>query len=110
MAMTFGRCGSSPTPTRRSHADGGRGGDAARPPRGARVLRRLPQPRAPREVADDDRPSRIDCGIGAGWHDVEAKAFGFEFPRIGVREDMLEEYAQCLRRLFAFAEDVVAKS
>src|SRR3989442_14619593 len=57
MAMTFGRCGSSPTPTRRSHADGGRGGDAARPPRGARVLRRLPQPRAPREVADDDRPS-----------------------------------------------------
>ena len=43
---------------------------------------------------------RVDCGIGAGWHDVEAKAFGFDFPRIGVREDMLEEYAQCLRLLF----------
>ena len=53
---------------------------------------------------------RIDCGIGAGWHGVEAKAFGFEFPRVGVREDMLEEYAQCVRRLFALAEDVVAKS
>jgi len=25
---------------------------------------------------------RVDCGIGAGWHDVEAKAFGLEFPRI----------------------------
>ncbi len=43
---------------------------------------------------------RVDCGIGAGWHDVEAKAFGLDFPRIGVREDMLEEYAQCLRFLF----------
>jgi len=43
---------------------------------------------------------RVDCGIGAGWHDVEAKAFGLDFPRIGVREDMLEEYAQCLRLLF----------
>ena len=43
---------------------------------------------------------RVDCDIGAGWHDVEATAFGFEFPRTGVREDMLEEYAQCLRLLF----------
>jgi len=43
---------------------------------------------------------RVDCGIGAGWHDVEANAFGLAFPRIGVREDMLEEYAQCLRLLF----------
>jgi alkanesulfonate monooxygenase SsuD/methylene tetrahydromethanopterin reductase-like flavin-dependent oxidoreductase (luciferase family) len=43
---------------------------------------------------------RVDCAIGAGWHDVEAKAFGFDFPRIGIREDMLEEYAQILRMLF----------
>jgi alkanesulfonate monooxygenase SsuD/methylene tetrahydromethanopterin reductase-like flavin-dependent oxidoreductase (luciferase family) len=43
---------------------------------------------------------RVDCAIGAGWHDTEAKAFGFDFPRIGVREDMLEEYAQILRMLF----------
>jgi F420-dependent oxidoreductase-like protein len=42
---------------------------------------------------------RVDCGLGAGWHEVEARAFGYEFPRIGVREDMLEEYAQCMRRL-----------
>jgi len=43
---------------------------------------------------------RVDCAIGAGWHDIEAKAFGFDFPRIGIREDMLEEYAQILRLLF----------
>jgi alkanesulfonate monooxygenase SsuD/methylene tetrahydromethanopterin reductase-like flavin-dependent oxidoreductase (luciferase family) len=42
---------------------------------------------------------RVDCGLGAGWHEVEARAFGYEFPRIGVREDMLEEYAQCMRLL-----------
>jgi alkanesulfonate monooxygenase SsuD/methylene tetrahydromethanopterin reductase-like flavin-dependent oxidoreductase (luciferase family) len=42
---------------------------------------------------------RVDCGLGAGWHEVEGKAFGYEFPRIGIREDMLEEYAQCLRML-----------
>jgi F420-dependent oxidoreductase-like protein len=43
---------------------------------------------------------RVDCGLGAGWHEVEAKAYGYDFPRIGVREDMLEEYAQIMRMLF----------
>jgi alkanesulfonate monooxygenase SsuD/methylene tetrahydromethanopterin reductase-like flavin-dependent oxidoreductase (luciferase family) len=43
---------------------------------------------------------RVECGIGAGWHEAEARAFGIPFPPIGVREDMLEEYAQCLRLLF----------
>jgi F420-dependent oxidoreductase-like protein len=43
---------------------------------------------------------RVDCGLGAGWHEVEAKAYGYDFPRIGVREDMLEEYAQIMRVLF----------
>ena len=42
---------------------------------------------------------RVDCGLGAGWHDVEAKAFGFPFPSIGPRQDMLEEYAQIMRLL-----------
>src|SRR5207245_2647852 len=42
---------------------------------------------------------RVDCGLGAGWHEIEAQAFGYEFPRIGVREDMLEEYAQIMRML-----------
>src|SRR5436853_4048750 len=43
---------------------------------------------------------RVDCGLGAGWHEIEARAFGYDFPRIGVREDMLEEYAQIMRMLF----------
>lgn len=43
---------------------------------------------------------RVDCGIGAGWHEIEARAFGIPFPSIGVREDMLEEFAQVLRLLF----------
>jgi alkanesulfonate monooxygenase SsuD/methylene tetrahydromethanopterin reductase-like flavin-dependent oxidoreductase (luciferase family) len=42
---------------------------------------------------------RVDCGLGAGWHEIEAQAFGYDFPRIGVREDMLEEYAQAMRLL-----------
>jgi alkanesulfonate monooxygenase SsuD/methylene tetrahydromethanopterin reductase-like flavin-dependent oxidoreductase (luciferase family) len=43
---------------------------------------------------------RVDCALGAGWHQIEAQAFGYDFPSIGVREDMLEEYAQIMRRLF----------
>src|SRR6266436_2598057 len=42
---------------------------------------------------------RVDCGLGAGWHDGEAKAFGYPFPSIGPREDVLEEYAQIMRLL-----------
>jgi len=43
---------------------------------------------------------RVDCGLGAGWHGVEAQAFGYPFPSIGPREDMLEEYAQIMRMMF----------
>ncbi len=43
---------------------------------------------------------RVECGIGAGWHEREYRAFGIPFAPIGVREDQLEEYAQILRRLF----------
>ena len=42
---------------------------------------------------------RVDCGLGAGWHDAEARAYGYPFPSIGPREDMLEEYAQIMRLL-----------
>jgi alkanesulfonate monooxygenase SsuD/methylene tetrahydromethanopterin reductase-like flavin-dependent oxidoreductase (luciferase family) len=44
---------------------------------------------------------RVDCAIGAGWHSIEATAYGYAFPTIGPREDMLEEYAQILRLLFS---------
>ncbi len=43
---------------------------------------------------------RVECAIGAGWHQSEYRGFGIPFEPIGVREDQLEEYAQCLRLLF----------
>jgi len=43
---------------------------------------------------------RCELGIGAGWNEFEARAFGVPFPSIGARLDMLEESAVVLRRLF----------
>ena len=43
---------------------------------------------------------RVTCGLGAGWHEPEYRAYGIPFPSAGVREDQLEEYAQVLRLLF----------
>ncbi|MGH7262529.1 MAG: LLM class flavin-dependent oxidoreductase [Candidatus Rokuibacteriota bacterium] len=43
---------------------------------------------------------RVECGIGAGWHEPEYKGYGIPFERIGVREDHLEEAVQVLRLLF----------
>jgi alkanesulfonate monooxygenase SsuD/methylene tetrahydromethanopterin reductase-like flavin-dependent oxidoreductase (luciferase family) len=43
---------------------------------------------------------RAQCGLGAGWNEPEYRAFGYEFPSLGTREDQLEEYAEALRGLF----------
>ncbi len=43
---------------------------------------------------------RVECGIGAGWHEAEYRGYGIPFERIGVREDQLEEAVQVLRLLF----------
>jgi alkanesulfonate monooxygenase SsuD/methylene tetrahydromethanopterin reductase-like flavin-dependent oxidoreductase (luciferase family) len=43
---------------------------------------------------------RVDCGIGAGWDEIEFAAYGIPFASIKVREDQLEEYAEVLRLLF----------
>lgn len=40
---------------------------------------------------------RADMGIGAGWADVEYRAYGIDFPAIGTRMDQLEEGVQVLR-------------
>ena len=42
---------------------------------------------------------RFELGVGAGWHDEEAKAFGYDFPDLGTRFDMLEEALPLLRDL-----------
>jgi alkanesulfonate monooxygenase SsuD/methylene tetrahydromethanopterin reductase-like flavin-dependent oxidoreductase (luciferase family) len=43
---------------------------------------------------------RCELGIGAGWNEIEARAFGIPFPPIKDRLDQLEETAKILRALF----------
>lgn len=42
---------------------------------------------------------RFELGLGGGWHEPEARAFGYDFPSIGVRLDMLDEATQIIRGL-----------
>ena len=42
---------------------------------------------------------RFEIGLGAGWHEQEATAFGYEFPGIGTRLDMLDEATTIIRGL-----------
>lgn len=43
---------------------------------------------------------RFELGIGAGWHQWEAAAYGYEFPAVGERLGMLEEAAGLLTSFF----------
>jgi len=43
---------------------------------------------------------RAICGLGAAWYDVEHVGLGFDYPRDGVRLDMLEEALQICRAMF----------
>jgi len=40
---------------------------------------------------------RFELGIGAGWHVWEATAYGYDFPDVPVRLDMLDEAATIIR-------------
>ena len=42
---------------------------------------------------------RMTLGLGAGWHEREHRAFGFEFPPIGDRISRMEEQASVIRPL-----------
>ena len=42
---------------------------------------------------------RAEIGLGAGWADVEYAAFGFPFPSLGERLDLLAETAAAVRAL-----------
>ena len=42
---------------------------------------------------------RFELGLGAGWHIWEASAYGYPFPDIGTRLDMLDEAAALIRRM-----------
>ncbi|MEE9276843.1 MAG: TIGR03560 family F420-dependent LLM class oxidoreductase [Dehalococcoidia bacterium] len=40
---------------------------------------------------------RLEVGLGAGWHQMEFDAYGYEYGRLGRRLDMLEEAVQIIR-------------
>jgi F420-dependent oxidoreductase-like protein len=42
---------------------------------------------------------RADLGLGAGWSEVEYRAYGIPFPPVGTRLSQLEEAVQCVRGL-----------
>jgi len=42
---------------------------------------------------------RFELGLGAGWHEWEAKAYGYDFPPVGKRLDMLEEAVPLVRSM-----------
>lgn len=42
---------------------------------------------------------RFELGLGAGWHEQEATAFGYDFPSIGTRLDMLDEATRIIRSM-----------
>ena len=42
---------------------------------------------------------RFELGLGAGWHELEAAAYGYDFPTVGRRLDMLEEAVPLIRSL-----------
>ena len=44
---------------------------------------------------------RVDCGMGAGWNDLECRAYGIPFPSIGARMDQLGEAARILKQLWS---------
>lgn len=42
---------------------------------------------------------RFELGLGAGWHEQEATAYGYDFPGVGTRLDMLDEASTIIRGL-----------
>jgi F420-dependent oxidoreductase-like protein len=55
-------------------------------------------------TVDQMSDGRMEMGLGACWHEMESRAFGYEFPPIGVREDMLEEAIQIVRGMLEQGE------
>jgi F420-dependent oxidoreductase-like protein len=45
-------------------------------------------------TADHVSGGRIELGLGAGWHEREHEAYGFPFPPVRTRMDVLEEQLQ----------------
>jgi F420-dependent oxidoreductase-like protein len=50
-------------------------------------------------TADHASRGRVELGMGAGWFDAEHRAFGFSFPPVRERLDMLSEQVEIVHRL-----------
>lgn len=48
---------------------------------------------------------RFELGLGGGWHEWEAQAYGYDFPPVGTRLDMLDEAAELTRTLLDLGFD-----
>jgi F420-dependent oxidoreductase-like protein len=44
---------------------------------------------------------RVDCGIGAGWNELECRAYGLPFPSIRTRMEQLGEAVRILKQLWS---------
>jgi F420-dependent oxidoreductase-like protein len=51
-------------------------------------------------TVDEMSGGRIEVGLGAGWNDSEHRRYGFPFPPISVRAEMLEEQLEILHGLW----------
>jgi F420-dependent oxidoreductase-like protein len=51
-------------------------------------------------TADHVSGGRVELGLGAGWMEREHRAFGFPFPDLGVRCEMLAEQVEIVHRLW----------
>ncbi len=52
-------------------------------------------------TVDEMSGGRIEIGLGAGWNEVEHRRYGFPFPPIGERADMLEEQLEIVHNLLS---------
>lgn len=48
---------------------------------------------------------RFELGLGGGWHEWEAAAYGYDFPGVGTRLDMLDEATELISGLLTPAND-----
>jgi F420-dependent oxidoreductase-like protein len=55
-----------------------------------------------KSVATIDHVSggRVELGLGAGWNEGEHAAYGFDFPALGIRMELLEEQLEIVHRLW----------
>jgi F420-dependent oxidoreductase-like protein len=51
-------------------------------------------------TADHASEGRVELGMGAGWNEPEHRAYGFPFPPMATRFEMLEEQVEMVHRLW----------